>query len=101
MKQAAIPFKQMIFVCTHAREGEEACNNPERGKNCGMELLEKLREEVKQRGLKTKIRVAKSGCMDVCAAGPNVMIFDENGKAEWLSLVNLEVLPKIVEKLTS
>jgi len=35
------------------------------------------KEEVKKRGLKGKVRALKSGCMDLCEKGPNVMIFPD------------------------
>lgn len=99
MKEAQIPFKKIIFVCTNAREnGETACSNPERGSNCGMSLLETLRDAVKKRGLKGKIRVAKSGCMDVCALGPNIMVFDSNGSQKWHSHVSQTELPHFIEE---
>ncbi|MBI2119773.1 MAG: (2Fe-2S) ferredoxin domain-containing protein [Elusimicrobia bacterium] len=98
MKEAQIPFKKIIFVCTNVREGEEACSNPERGSNCGMSLLETLREEVKKRGLKGKIRVAKSGCMDLCAAGPNIMVFNSNGSQKWVSRISQAELPHFIEE---
>lgn len=98
MKQARVPFKRMIFVCTHRREGEAACSNDDRGENRGEMLVELLREELKKRGLKGKIRVAKSGCMDVCAAGPNIMVFDENGEAAWYSGVTREDIPALADR---
>ena len=57
MKNQPIPFKRIIFVCTHSRENETACANLNRGDNSGLHLVEKLREEVKKRGLKSKIRI--------------------------------------------
>ena len=98
MIEKKVPYKRMLFVCTNVREGEAACGNAERGESCGFKLVEKLREEVKKRGLKAKIRVAKSGCMDLCARGPAVMVFDEQGDYTALFRVSQEDLPKIVEK---
>ncbi len=98
MNERKAPYQKIIFVCTHIREGETACSNPERGSDAGFELVEKLREEVKKRGLKGKIRVAKSGCMDVCARGPNIMVFEEDGKSTWINEVSQADLPQIVEK---
>lgn len=80
------------------REGETACSNPERGANAGDNLVGLLRAELKKRGLKGKIRVARSGCMDICARGPNLMVFDENGNAAWYSEVSERDIPQIVEK---
>lgn len=98
MKQAPVPYRSMIFVCTHARDGEAACANADRGEHGGQHLVEILREELKKRGLKGKIRVAKSACMDVCAAGPNIMIFDAKGEYRWCSRVKREDLPELIEK---
>jgi (2Fe-2S) ferredoxin len=74
MKQEAIPYHRMLFVCTNVRpEGDRPC--------CGLrgseKILETLKEEVKKRGLKGKVRALKSGCMDLCEKGPNVMIFPD------------------------
>jgi hypothetical protein len=51
MKQARVPFKRMVFVCTHQREGEAACANAGHGENRGDLLVELLREELKKRGV--------------------------------------------------
>ena len=99
MIEKKVPYQRMLFVCTNAREGgEAACGNAERGENCGFKIVEKLREAVHQRGLKGRIRVAKSGCMDLCARGPNIMVFDEGGSYTVLSQVCREDLPNIVDK---
>ena len=98
MKTLPVPYKRMIFVCTHMRDGEAACSNLDRGENQGMELVGLLREELKKRGLKGKIRVVKSGCMDLCATGPNIMIFDEKGDYTLHSKVARQDVPEIIEK---
>ncbi len=98
MKCSKIPFKKMMFVCTHLREGGAACGNADRNDNRGENLVELLRGELKRLGFKGKIRVAKSGCMDVCAAGPNIMVFNESGEPSWHSGVTKEDLPSIIEK---
>ncbi len=101
MKRSAIPFKKILFVCAHQREGETSCGNAERGENRGENLVELLREEMKKRGLKGQIRVAKSGCMDVCAAGPNIMVFTETGEQAWYRGVTAQDVPALVEKYFS
>lgn len=98
MKESKVPYRKIIFVCTNVRESEPACSNPERGGNAGDNLVGLLRGELKKRGLKGKIRVARSGCMDRCACGPNLMVFDENGNSVWYSEVNETDIPTIVEK---
>ena len=93
-----MPYKRMIFVCTNQRDGEAACANSDRGESSGFHLAELLKHEVKKRGLKGKIRVAKSGCMDLCGAGPNIMVFDKQGNSTYLSHVSKDDVPAIVEK---
>ncbi len=99
MKESRIPFKKMIFVCTNTRVGgEAACANTERGENSGLKLLETLKEELKLKGLKGKIRVARSGCMDICGRGPNIMVFDEKGEYTLYSQVTHSDIPALIKK---
>lgn len=74
MKPEVIPYRRMIFICTNLREedGRPAC-----GSRGSEKICEALKEEVKKRGLKGKVRALKSGCMDHCEKGPNVMIFPD------------------------
>ena len=80
MNKKPVPFKKTVFVCTNIREdGRVACGNPGRG---GLELCEALKKGAKERGLKGKVRVARSGCLDLCEQGPNVFLYPAG---EWLS----------------
>lgn len=80
MKSEKVPFQRTVFVCVNAREGGRvACGNPGRG---GLELCEALKAGVKKAGLKGKVRVARSGCLDLCERGPNVFVYPDG---EWLS----------------
>ncbi len=89
-----MPFEKTVFVCTHVRaDGKTACANPGRG---GDLLCHALKDEVKRLGLKGKVRVARSGCLDRCAEGPNLFVFPEG---KWFSGVSAADLPEIVEKL--
>lgn len=95
MDKKPVPYKKTVFVCVNAREGGRvACGNPGRG---GVELCESLRRAVKEKGLKGKVRVAKSGCLDLCEKGPNAFIYPGG---EWLSDVTAADVPAIVEKLS-
>ncbi len=94
MDQKAVPFKRTVFVCTNAREGGRvACGNPGRG---GLELCEALKHAVKEKGLKGKVRIARSGCLDLCEQGPNAFVYPGG---EWLSGLTQQDVPKIVEGL--
>ena len=74
MNDGKVPYRRMIFVCTNAAHDGD---RPVCAAGGSEEVLKALKEEVKQRGLKGKIRALKSGCMDLCEKGPNVMVFPE------------------------
>lgn len=94
MKSEKVPFQKTVFVCTNAREGGRvACANPGRG---GLELCEALKHGVKKLGLKGKVRVARTGCLDLCEQGPNVFLYPEG---EWLSGLKPEDAEGILKKL--
>ncbi|MBP9733790.1 MAG: (2Fe-2S) ferredoxin domain-containing protein [Candidatus Omnitrophica bacterium] len=66
-------FAKYIFICENERPNGEACCQPE-----GTRIRERLKELVKSAGLAAKIRVSRSGCHDVCAEGPSVLIMPDN-----------------------
>lgn len=95
MDKKPVPFRKTVFVCVNARDGGRvACGNPGRG---GLELCESLKHAVKEKGLKGKVRVAKSGCLDLCEKGPNAFVYPDG---EWLSDVTAADVPEIVKKLS-
>ena len=81
MNRAKVPFQKTVFVCVNARPdgARVSCGNPGRG---GLELCEALKHGVKELGLKGRVRVAKTGCLDLCEEGPNVFLYPDG---EWLS----------------
>ena len=94
MNKKKVPFQKTVFVCTNTREGGRvACGNPGRG---GLELCEALKAAAKAAGLKGKVRVARSGCLDLCEQGPNVFLYPGD---EWLSGVTAADAPEILKKL--
>jgi (2Fe-2S) ferredoxin len=95
VEKKKVPYRRTVFVCTHSREGGRvACGNPGRG---GVELCEALKDAVKKAGLKGKVRVARSGCLDLCEKGPNAFFYPGD---EWLSGLSTEDVPVILAKLT-
>src|SRR5689334_19418511 len=100
MKSQPVPYRRTIFVCTNQREeGRPAC-----GLRGSEAICERLKEEVKKRGLKGKVRVAKSGCMDLCEIGPNVMMFPspkEGSEGILHSEVRAEDVPALIDKYLS
>ena len=91
MQQNNLPFEKIIFVCTNQRAaGERVCC----ANGGGCDLRDKLKEMVKARQLRSRVRVSASGCMDKCEDGPNVMIFPDN---VWLSGVTESDLEPILD----
>lgn len=95
MDSKPVPFKRTLFVCTHSREGSDrpSCAAPGRQ---GLELLEALKAEVKERGLKGKVRVSRSGCLDLCEQGPNAFLFPE---AKWFNGLSAADAPRLADAL--
>ena len=91
MDKKKVPFQKTVFVCVNDRVGSAR-------KSCGaagLELCESLKHAVKEKGLKGKVRVAKSGCLDLCEQGPNAFVYPEG---EWLSHLTQADVPGIIDK---
>jgi len=93
VEEKNLPFRRIVFVCTNQRaEGERVCC----AAHGSVELHAQLKDLVKARGLKGRVRVCKAGCMDRCEQGPNVMIFPDS---TWLSNVREADLPGMVDRI--
>ncbi len=90
METQPSPYRRMILVCVRERDGGEAAC----GTRGSEHLLERLKLHVRDRGLKGLIRVCSTGCLDQCAAGPNVMIMPDN---LWLTGVTAADVDGIIE----
>ncbi len=93
MKIEKVPYEKIIFVCIKQREPHEAC--------CATRGSEQIAEALKARvaalGLSRSIRVSKSGCQDVCAKGPNVMVFPDY---VWYHGVTADDVERIIGDVT-
>jgi len=72
-KQNESPYAVHVFVCTNDRQGKrKSCadgNTP---------LIKKaLKEGVAERGWKRYVRISQSGCLGLCAKGPNVILYPQ------------------------
>lgn len=89
MKQQISPYACHLFVCTRSRNTEK--------KSCGApgtpDLKAAIKTEIKNRGWKGLVRVSESGCLGLCTAGPNIMIYPQK---IWLSSVSPKDLPQII-----
>ena len=91
MEKNQIPYRRIIFICTNRREGGAICCS-----GGGSEpIREALKRYVKENGLIGKVRISQSGCMDLCAQGPNIMIFPDN---IWVKNVQLDDLPALIQR---
>ena len=63
---AAARFEHLFFVCTHSRPAEGG------KRSCGAEgdaLLARMKAWVDEHKLKGRVRVVRSGCLDLCSRG--------------------------------
>ena len=83
-------FKKHVFICTNDKEApKKSC-----GSVHGMELVEAFKASIKEKGLQFDIRAQKSGCFDIFAFGPSVVVYTEG---VWYGKVQLSDVEEIVE----
>lgn len=92
MEKSALPYKQLIFVCTNARGAGERISCAGEGR-CGQKILDKLKDYVKKNNLQDVARVAKSGCHEKCEIGPNAAVMPQN---EFLTALSLDDADAII-----
>ncbi|MBT3257402.1 MAG: (2Fe-2S) ferredoxin domain-containing protein [Deltaproteobacteria bacterium] len=86
------PYVSHIFVCTNDRGGKrKSCAD-----NDSPAIRKALKEVVADRGWKGRVRVSQSGCMGLCAKGPNVMIYPQK---IWFSDVSTDDVDLIISKI--
>ena len=73
MEHATVPYQKIFFVCVNKREPQETCCAHRESEA----VAAALKARVKALGLSRTIRISKSGCQDLCAQGPNVMVFPD------------------------
>lgn len=84
-------FEKHIFICANQKaEGKACC-----GETRGMELVQKFRDVLKEKGLNGKIRAQKSGCLDACKQGPALVIYPEG---TYYGHVQPEDVERIIEE---
>ena len=90
MEQGRIPYQKIVFVCVNKREPNEICCS-RRGSEA---IAAALKGRIKELGLSRSVRVSRSGCQDLCAKGPNVMVFPDD---VWYHGVTQEDVERIVQ----
>jgi predicted metal-binding protein len=88
------PFQHMAFVCTNVRP--EGHPKPCCGRRGGIELRDRLKAMIAERGLKGQVKVFQSGCLGGCEFGPVALTLPD---PQMLFQVGEEDLPDILEDL--
>ncbi len=73
MERGRVPYQKILFVCINKRSPHEVCCSHRESET----VAAALKARVKALGLTRVVRVSKSGCQDLCAKGPNVMVFPD------------------------
>ena len=84
-------YDKHIFICTNQKaEGKACC-----GETSGMELVNKFKEVLRDKGLQGKVRAQRSGCIDACGNGPALVIYPEG---TYYGQVTINDVERIVEQ---
>lgn len=87
------PYERHVFVCENVRPPENprgccsAKNSPE--------IRARLKEAVIKAGLRGRVRINKSGCLDQCENGVTVVVYPE---AVWYGHVTLDDVDEIFQE---
>jgi (2Fe-2S) ferredoxin len=66
------PFEKHFLVCGGAR-----CDDPKLGSERGEEIRAELKDLNRTMGRKPLVRVCAVSCLDLCDAGPNMVVWPE------------------------
>jgi (2Fe-2S) ferredoxin len=85
-------FERHIFICCNQRPAgsPRGCCDP----TGQAELQWTFKQKLAERGLKHKVRANKSGCLDQCEHGPNVVVYPD---AVWYGHVTPADVDEIIE----
>ena len=86
-------FQRHVFVCIN----ERAADHP---KGCckakgGVEVRDRLKQELTTRGISKLVRANNAGCLDQCEHGVSVVVYPEQ---VWYGGVTVDDIPELVEK---
>lgn len=87
MDDKTVPFEKHIFICTSGEFCPVLDGNSK-------EIHQQFKEQVSRGGLKGRVRVNNSGCLDQCGHGPTAVVYPE---AVWYSHLTVEDVAEIVE----
>ncbi|MBE0645564.1 MAG: (2Fe-2S) ferredoxin domain-containing protein [Bacteroidetes bacterium] len=85
-------FKRHVLICENERAEGHPRGSCARGGSA--ELTEVFKEELRKRGMATRFRANKSGCLDACEFGPVVVVYPD---AVWYGGVTVDDVVEIIE----
>lgn len=78
-------YRSNVLIC-----GSTGCTS-----NHSKEIMEKLKDELKKKGLDKEVNVVQTGCFGLCALGPIMIVYPEGA---FYSMVTVDDVPEIVEE---
>jgi (2Fe-2S) ferredoxin len=86
-------FERHVFVCVNERPADHP-------KGCckargGVEVRDRLKDELAKRGLGKIVRANNAGCLDQCQYGVSVVVYPEQ---VWYGGVTVDDIPELVEQ---
>ena len=78
-------YRSNVLVC-----GGTGCTS-----SYSLQIAEKLKEELKEKGLDKEVNVITTGCFGLCALGPIMVVYPEGS---FYSMVKIDDVPEIVEE---
>jgi (2Fe-2S) ferredoxin len=86
-------FQRHVFVCINERPADHP-------KGCckakgGVDVRDRLKQELKARGVSKLVRANNSGCLDQCERGVSVVVYPEQ---VWYGGVTVDDVPELVDK---
>jgi (2Fe-2S) ferredoxin len=75
-------YRSQVLIC-----GGTGCTSSE-----SMEILQKLKEEIKKHGIENEIEVVRTGCFGLCELGPVVIVYPEGAFYSRMEVSDVEEL---------
>lgn len=72
MEQAQPKYRKYLLVCENTRTDKASCAPVD------PQLRVLLKQAIRERGYGDSIRVSRTGCLDSCDDGPNVLLMPDN-----------------------
>lgn len=86
-------FEKYVFICLNERvEDHPRGSCTRRG---SQEVFDEFKQQIKDRKLRSKIRINRSGCLEVCEIGPGILVVPDN---VWYGEISKEDVSVIIDE---